>query len=158
MEENNLSLKEIKTLKKLLKKLSGLPNIPQELFVPVMGKNVPVTIELVIICGNKILLTPRNDAYYKGWHFPGSFLCPGETFKDACKRTALKETNLKIQKSELISVINVPESKRFHYASLIFICSTRGEPSEGEWFTKCPKNIIPQHKKIWLISNRYLKK
>ncbi len=158
MKSSGLTVKEIKTLEKLLKKLPALPNIPQELFILVMGKNVPVTIELIIVRGNKILLTPRNDAYYKGWHFPGSFLCPGEIFKDACERTALKETNLKIQKSELISVINVPEGKRFHYASLIFLCSTRGEPSEGEWFAKCPKNIIPQHKKIWLISKRYLKK
>ncbi len=158
MKRSSLTFKEIKILERLLKKLPALPNIPQELFISIMGKNVPVTIELIILRGNKILLTPRNDAYYKGWHFPGSFLCPGETFEKACERTALKELNLKIRKSELISTINVLEGKRFHYASLVFLCSARGEPAEGEWFAKCPKNIISQHKKIWLIAKCYFKK
>lgn len=43
-QKNNLNLKEIKLLKKLLRKTPALPNIPEELFVPLMRKNVPVVV------------------------------------------------------------------------------------------------------------------
>ena len=148
---------EIRALARLLKKVPAVPNIPKELFLLIMQKNVPVTIDLAIERGKKILLTRRNDAYFKGWHFPGSFMSPGETIKQAQKRTALLETGLKIQKSHLLGVSNFIRGKRFHFVSFFFLCRVTGAPKDGAWFLKCPRNIIPEHKQLWRKAALYFR-
>ncbi len=159
MKQKNLTTKEIKIFKKLLEKLPSLPNIPQELFVPIMSKNVPAFVDLAIIRNRKVLLTYRKDRYYIGWHFPGGLIRPGETFERTASRILLREVGLRQGKIEMINAFNTPRDKRFHWLSVFFICRFAvGEPIDGEWFSKCPHDIISAHRKLWSTIKPYLNK
>lgn len=155
--KGRLNKRELQTLARLLKKMPGVPHIPKELFLSVMRKNVPVTIELAIVRGKRIMLAYRHDPYFTGWHFPGSFMIPRETFVEAVRRTAFGELGLKIQASRLIKISNASTNKRFHFVSLFFLCSTSGKPKNGKWFSTCPTNIIPEHKTLWRWTQSYLR-
>ncbi|OHA08325.1 MAG: hypothetical protein A3B37_03640 [Candidatus Sungbacteria bacterium RIFCSPLOWO2_01_FULL_59_16] len=156
--KNGLTRLEVTTLVRLLGKMPPLPNIPRELFILIMQKNVPVTIELAIMRAGKLLLTHRRDAYFKGWHFPGRFMGPGETIADAVRRTALREIGLKIQRKTLLGVINCVRDRRFHFISFFFLCSVRGRPKDGAWFSKCPPDLIPEHKRLWKRATEHLRR
>lgn len=156
-KKGRLKKREIQTLARLLGKMPGVPHIPDELFVAVMGKNVPVTIELAIVRGNNIMLAYRRDPYFIGWHFPGSFMVPRETFAEGVRRTAFGELGLKIQTSRLVKITNAPASRRFHFVSLFFLCSTSGKPKNGKWFSACPTDMIPEHKALWRWTQSYLR-
>lgn len=146
-----LTKAEIKTLARLLKRLPQIPHIPEKIFIPFMSKNVPITIELAFIQRKKALLIYRDDKYYTGWHFPGSFMSPRETFLTACQRTARVEVGLKIKNSRLLSTRRVAlySSRRFKCVSICFSYPTLEIPRRGAWFAKMPKDIIPEHRKLW---------
>lgn len=158
MKTRDLNRAEIAILKKLLAKLKPVPRIPTELFLLLMSKNVPVTTELGLINNGRALLTYRSDPYYKGWHFPGRFMAPGETLEEACRNTASQEVGLKVKKVKLIATLNFEKNKRFHFISLFFLCHVSGKAKEGGWFAVCPRGIIPEHKKLWSILAPHLKK
>lgn len=158
MRTRDFNKAEIVILKKLLTKLRPVPQIPAELFILLMSKNVPVTTELALINDKKVLLTYRSDSYYKGWHFPGRYMAPGETFKEACSNTASQEAGLRVKKVKLIATLNLKKNKRFHCISLFFLCHASGKAKEGSWFAACPRNIIPEHKELWSIFAPHLKK
>lgn len=149
MEKGALSNLEIKTLEKLLKKVPALPRVPRELFIPLMSKNVPVAIELAPVSNGKVLLAYRNDAFYKGWHFPGSFMIPGETFEESCKRIISNEIGLRVKKISLMFIAVSPRNKRFPLAHILFRCDVSGTAKRGEWFSKMPKDIIASHVRFW---------
>ena len=150
--KKKLTDREIKVLGKLLKKVRPIPNIPRELFLPIMSKNVPATTELAIIRKGSLLLTYRDDDFYKGWHFPGSFMSPGDTFEKSCRRVAFDETGLRPKKCSLLSAAVYSRDKRFPCASLFFKCSVVGVSKHGRWFRAMPKDIIPSHKPLWKIA------
>ncbi len=156
-QKNNLSPKEVRLFKKLLRKTPALPNIPEEVFVPLMRKNVPAVVDLAIIRNHKVLLTHRKDYYYTGWHFPGSLIRPGETFERAASRILSEEVGLRYKKIKMLKVFNCPTDKRFHYLSLFFLCQVTGKPTNGTWFLQCPSDIIPEQKKLWSIIKPYFK-
>ena len=147
--KNGLTRPEVATLARLLGKMPPVPDIPPELFVSVMQKNVPVTIDLAIVRAGKLLLTYRRDAYFKGWHFPGSFMSPGETVAEAARRTALGETDLNIRNCRLLGVFNCVRNKRFHFVSFFLLCRANGAPADGTWFSKRPRGLIPEHERLW---------
>lgn len=149
--------KELRTLKRLLAKTPAIPHIPEELFIPIMRKNVPVTIDLAIARGKKILLTYRRDAYFTGWHFPGSFMAPGETAAEAVKRTARVEAGLNIRNAKLLGVTNCVHGRRFHFVSFFFLSTAADRPTDGKWFSKQPSDLIPGHKHLWRIATTWLR-
>lgn len=148
-----LTKMEIKTLARLLKRLPQIPDIPKKIFTPLMSKNVPVTTELALIQGKKVLLIYRDDKYFKGWHFPGSLMSPRETFLMTCQRIARVEVGLKIKNSKLLSArrVVIYSGRRFKCVSIFFSCATLKIARRGAWFAKMPKDIIPEHRKLWQI-------
>ena len=151
--QKHLTKAEIKTLAQLLKRLPSIPNIPENVFVSLMRKNVPVATELALIQNRKVLLIYRNDKYFKGWHFPGSYMSPRETFLTTCQRTARVEAGLKIKNSKTLSArrVIVYDSRRFKCVSIFFSCATLKTAKHGVWFAKMPQDIIPEHRKLWQI-------
>ncbi len=77
---STLTPTEIHLLLSLLEKMGAVHKSSWgEAFVPFMSKVVPAAVELVIVRNGKVLLTHRRDAYFRGWHFPGTYLGPRET-------------------------------------------------------------------------------
>lgn len=151
-----LSRKEIQVFKKLLKRVLPVPNVPRELFVLIMSKCVPATSDIAIVRNHKVLLY-YDDTFFMGWAFPGSYIQPGETLKQAARRVALKELGINVHRSKLIATnVNVGNT-RFQDVSLLSLCTTKGEPKQGRWFSRQPSNMVPVHKKLWSAVKPYLK-
>lgn len=70
----------------------------------------------------RVLLTWRKDDYWEGWHFPGTYIAPGETFEQALNRCALRELGMSVKPQGLIGVVNSPRSERFHDVTNLFLC------------------------------------
>ena len=83
--------------------VSALPPVHRgkygDLFVPYMSKVVPWAIELVIIRDDDeaVLLTHRDDAFFTGWHTPGTYYGPGETRQEAVARCASREIKVPVR-------------------------------------------------------------
>lgn len=149
---------EEKRLKKFLVELKPIPHLKPEFFETILPLVVTVAVELVIVKGGKILLTWRNDKFYRGWHFPGSIMGVNESFKDTCKRITKEELGVNFKSFKLIDIINNPLDKtnpRNHLVSLLMSCEIKGKSRTGQWFSKCPLDIIPVHKKFWPIIKDY---
>ena len=93
-----------------------------EVFVPLMEKLVPACVELVIIKDHKMLLTYRDDKYFKGWHFPGSYIGPKETLNQTAQRCAKEELGVEIEFSKCIGTLNKIDGPRFHDFSNLMLC------------------------------------
>jgi len=123
------------------------------IFVPLMSKMVPASIELVIVRGNKVLLTHRADDHFTGWHTPGAYLDPSDTWQSAATRCAKKELACEVKVDRyLTSFFNTKEeNRRFSDVSNLVLCHPVSEPSNGEWFTEMPKTLLAHHQKFWPI-------
>jgi len=151
-----LTLKEQKQLLILLKKIENPQlGLPQSVF-DALVKVVPfVSCELIIVNKEGILLTWREDKWWKGWHFPGGLMRYKESFEKRIQQTAFLELGIQIKKYEFLFPINYLNSPRNHGISLIYLCTTDMIPNDGRFFKKMPKDIIPEHKKLWnMIVNK----
>ena len=52
------------------------PNIPGPVWIPIMSRNVPAGVELVIVKGGKVLLTKREFCGQVAYHTPGTYIAP----------------------------------------------------------------------------------
>ena len=121
-------------------------------FVPLKKCGVHCAIELIIICEKKVLLTWRNDRYFKGWHTPGSYLDQGESWQDAATRCAWKEISARVHVIQDLKTFNNTDNSRFHDQTTLLLCSLAGDkPKMGQWFAECPPDLIYPHKKYWPI-------
>lgn len=157
---SKLSKKEWQAIDKLVKVIiPPAPKIPAALWQTIMSRTVPTSVELVLILNGKVLLTRRNDKYFKGVHFPGSYLQPGETFLKAARRCAKRELKIKITAVEQVGrVINHPIHNRFHDCSVLLRCKFKGEPIVGEWHVTKPKDLLKVQKEYWNEVRPLLKK
>jgi ADP-ribose pyrophosphatase YjhB (NUDIX family) len=107
--------------------------------------------EIIIQDKNKkFLLTWRNDKWWKGWHFPGGLLRVGETFEQRINKTAIRELGVKIKKTVFLKPINDGyKDSRGYGISLVFLCTPTQKPKVGKFFSKMPRDIIPEHKILW---------
>lgn len=153
LKKYRISTEEKRLFKRTLEKIPPAPHIPEDLFIPYLRKITPVTVELAVVRGDEVLLVHRSDEYYKGWHFPGGFIAPGESFEDACARVLLREVGLKLRTCEIIGVENFNKDPRFPFVSLFFLCRIRGKAleQEGAWFKRKPKELLSQHIKLWSL-------
>lgn len=105
----------------------------------------------------RLLLTWRNkDDFWEGWHFPGTYIAPGETFEEALSRCALRELGMSVKPQGLIGVVNHPRSKRFHDVSNLFLCDLANPDAWSHTLGNNPswmnpleiseKNLIPPHR------------
>lgn len=145
-----LTSKEQEQLIALLKKIKNPQlGLPQPVF-DALVKIVPfVSCELIIVNKKGILLTWREDKWWKGWHFPGGLIRYKESFEKRIQKTALSELGIRIKKYEFLFPINYLDSPRNHGISLIFLCMTDMIPNDGKFFKKMPQDIIREHKKLW---------
>ncbi|MFA6919226.1 MAG: NUDIX hydrolase [Patescibacteria group bacterium] len=145
-----LNKKEIERLSFLLKKIDS-PNkgLPQPVFDALVNIVPFVACELVIVSKEGILLTWRDDKWFKGWHFPGGLLRFRESFEDRIKKVADKELGIKLNKHKFLFTINYIKGSRGHCISFIFLCSTSMAPVDGKFFRKMPKDIIKEHRELW---------
>lgn len=152
--------KEIKQLTSLLKKIDNpQKGLPQEVFEALIKKIPFIGCELVIIRNanisiptsqtGEILLTWRDDKWWKGWHFPGGLLRYGESFKKRLTEVAKNELGVNFKSHKFLFPINYNQCPRGHGVSLVFLCETKTKPKAGRFFKKMPKNIIREHKELW---------
>ena len=115
------------------------------------------TVYLILIEGNKILLTRRyNTGYFDGsYSFPAGHLEKDETLKQAITREAKEETDVSLDSLDLklvhVMYRRIPNDERIDF--FFAIKKWQGKPKimepdkcdEASWFEfdNLPKNIIP---------------
>jgi 8-oxo-dGTP diphosphatase len=82
-----------------------------------------VGIGAIIVCSNKILLEKRKNEPGKGkWSIPGGIVELGEKAEQTVTREVMEETNLTVEKPELIDVVDnveLDENRRVKYHFVI---------------------------------------
>lgn len=88
-----------------------------------MYRNPALTVDVVVIDGNKILLVKRGQSPHQGeWALPGGFVEYGETSEAAAKREVREETGIAIELSAILGVYSDPDrDPRGHTASVVFV-------------------------------------
>jgi len=95
-----------------------------------------VGVGAIIICHGKILLQKRERAPDEGkWSIPGGLVELGESLKQAVIREVKEETGLKVEKPELIDVVEniIPDEKgkmKYHYIIVDFFVELANERFE----------------------------
>jgi len=151
-----LTLKEQKQLVTLLEKIENpQQGLPQSVF-DALVKIVPfISCELIIVNKKGILLTWREDKWWKGWHIPGGLLRYKESLDNRIKEVADKELGIKIKKYRFLFNMNYMEDSRGHSVSFVFLCSTDETPRDGQFFKKMPEDIIIEHIEMWNKLKKY---
>ncbi len=126
---------------------NGLPEAIFESFIHL----VPFVACELIVTDRKggILLTRRDDKYWRGWHIPGGLLRYGESFHKRLNATALRELGRRVVDFRFLMAHNHGVGARSHDVSLLFLCRLSGAPKDGEFFKTPPRDTITEHRKIW---------
>ena len=98
-----------------------------------MYRNPALSVDVMVIEGNKILLVRRGQPPHQGeWALPGGFVESGETVEAAAKREVQEETGIAIDLSAILGVYSDPErDPRGHTASVIFVGKMIGGQLQG---------------------------
>lgn len=126
-----------------------------------MGKLPKVSVDILIIKGNKILLDLLSDKWkHKGrkvYGVPGRDIRFGEKISDTVKRDIKEEFGCNVKKSRVICV-NENFALGSHYIGIGVVCNIDGEPKllmkkdweRWEWFKKdsIPSNLFPPAKHL----------
>lgn len=132
-------------------------------FDKLMCKIVPFSTELVVVENGKVLLTWREFEGTAGWHTPGSYVNPRESWQDTVSRIAKREIGADVTFECPLYTFNNHENPRFHDLTVLAQCRltstpekgqhdpSTGTPTQGEyaWFSEKPDNILPVHDKYW---------
>ena len=102
-----------------------------------------VTCGAIIKKGNKILLTKRNVAPYKGyWCMPGGHIKWGERTEEAIKREVKEETGFNFQPKFFRYYDEIMPKIKWHAVALFFVGKVTGsikidenEVKEFKWFS-----------------------
>ena len=149
--------------------------LPERIFEFISSNTPLVNVDLLIKNPKnpkEILLTWREDQFYKGWHIPGGIIRFKETAEFRVRkvaeielRTTLKTISGPIYISEKI---NTARCIRGHFVSLLYKCSIDGKlnpkleytkektpkPGEWKWFSEVPNDFLvqqSQYKKYFQI-------
>jgi colanic acid biosynthesis protein WcaH len=145
-----LNVKEVKRLSLLLSKIEcPHKGLPQAVFDSLINIVPFVACELVIMDKGGILLTWREDKFWRGWHIPGGLLRFKDSFDKRIKEVAKKELGVNIKKYKFLFPINYTDCSRGHAVSLVFLCQVDATPKDGKFFRKMPKDIIKEHQETW---------
>lgn len=106
-----------------------------------------VGVGAIVAQNNRVALVLRGAQPSKGeWSIPGGLVNVGETLKDASIREALEETNLEVEPTRLVELVERifrDDSGRvqYHYVLADFLCSVRGgrliagsDALDAKWF------------------------
>jgi 8-oxo-dGTP diphosphatase len=122
-------------------------------------KRIAVTVDGVLIDGEKILLIRRGNDPFKGfWALPGGFVEYGETTEHAVVREVEEETGLRCEIERLVGVYSAPDrDPRGHTVSIAYVMSVRkgkmkaGDDAAGaQWhnLAELPEEIAFDHSDI----------
>ena len=155
-----LTPKELKQFSSLVKKIDKPhEGLPQPVFDALLEIVPFVACELIVANKEKgLLLTWRNDKWFRGWHFPGGLLRFRESFEERIQAVAWKELGVNISKFKLLYPKDCSQGARGHCVSLVFECETAMTPKKGKFFKKMPKNIVEAHKEFWSKAEYLIKK
>ena len=141
--------------------------IPDPAYRP-MHKLVPwPAVEVLIHDENGRFVLIYRDDEFKGWHIPGGYMKPNESYQTACNRHVRKERIAEAVADLKLIATHVWLAGEHPYSypiSLIIACKAVGEIVERvglQWFEETPKDIINQqhrdflsHFKTWFGANR----
>jgi len=145
------------------KTLKGNPGRWGAAFSPLMSKMVPFSTELVVVKDGQVLLTWREFEGTAGWHTPGSYVNPRETWQDTVSRIAKREIGCDVIFTRTLHTFSNPQNPRFHDITVLAQCEilgnplkslydpNAGDPVQGQfaWFSQKPRDILPVHNKYW---------
>lgn len=96
-------------------------------------RNPKLTVDGVVVRGNKILLIKRKNKPFKGkWALPGGFVEYGETVEEAVAREAAEETGLDTEIKQIVGVYSDPDrDPRGHTISIAYLLSVKGGTPKG---------------------------
>lgn len=125
--------------------------------------NRGISVDVVIVRGDKILLGKRGAEPFKGyWAIFGGFVEWDETVEEALARETKEESNLTITSHELIGVYSKPSRHPRQVITVAFAVKVEGTPRAGDdivevkWY---PLNNLPKFGFDHLdIVNDYLNK
>lgn len=142
----------------VLKRIQPVPNLPGEaVFLELMSKCVPCGLDLALVHKGKVLLTYRDDRFWTGRHFPGSYRAPRVDLTQDCQRAASKELgDIRITKATILRLWDQPENHRFHAVGMLVLCEFEGDQIVGQWFYKMPQDLIALHYPLWEAIRPYL--
>lgn len=153
--------KEARQLTELLYKMK-FP-VPEEVFCALCENLIMCSTELAVLRrgerGLEILLTYRNDRYFKGWHITGTILLPGDTFESGANRVIKTEVKQKVTTPEFIDHFMAHkgtgdhEYMRGQVFAHLFKCFLKEEyKGKGTFFPldQIPEDTLPAH--MYLIS------
>ncbi|MDD5110210.1 MAG: NUDIX hydrolase [Patescibacteria group bacterium] len=125
-------------------------DLPESIFEALILVVPFLACELVVVDRHgRILLTWRDDKYWRGWHFPGGLLRYGETFLHRIRYVARHELGVGVTRARFMSVLNYPGAGRGHGVSLVWRCTVERTPKKGKFFARMPKDIIWEHQRVW---------
>ena len=123
-----------------------------------MGKVVPSSQELILVRDKQVYLTYREDAQWKGWHFPGVNIKPRESLMETAQRIADSEIpGIQITNVELIQTVSATHNPRFHNIILVVKADYKGEPTKGKWFSEFPSDFLEVQRVYIPVLLPYLK-
>ncbi len=146
-----LTKRDLNSFRKIVKKIKNpKKGLEQGVFDEVVKIATMTALEIIILNSKKeVLLTWREDNFWKGWHFPGGLLRYREKFEDRLKITVKRELGVSLISTKFLFPMNYLNGARGHDVSLSFLCRIKETPKDGKFFAKMPKNIIPEHRLLW---------
>jgi ADP-ribose pyrophosphatase YjhB (NUDIX family) len=144
---------EVRELARLLRKVSaeglGVPHFPKEAFVALKGVVSQIAVELLVTRdGRDVLLTPRHDKHWDGWHLPGGFVGVDESLERACARIGARELGVNVRMRRLVGHYAWTDHPYASAVSLLCACELDGPPHDGEFFHELPASLIAQQRAL----------
>lgn len=125
----------------------GMPRLPFPVLAALKGV-APLPVAELCVAGPEggVLLTWRDDDYWRGWHFPGGLIAPGESLAAACDRIAARELAAGFA---LEGVAGVECWPAHPWADIVAIlCRGRLDraPADGRFFATPPDDLLAEQR------------
>jgi ADP-ribose pyrophosphatase YjhB (NUDIX family) len=125
-------------------------------FTEIYSKVPRLTVEVLVVIGNGIILSKRQEASWQGmWHIPGGTVLYQESVAEAVKRLAQEELGLEVSVGELLGYIEYPSEQQqrgFGWSvGLAFKCEaeTQFVPSEQhQIFSELPVTMLEEQRPV----------
>jgi len=125
----------------------GIPHLPAPILAALRDLAPIVVVELCIVdAQGAVLLTWRDDEHWRGWHFPGGFMGPGESVAEACARVAQRELGAAFVLGGVVGVESWPSHPFASPVALLCRGTLDGPPSDGRFFAEVPADLIVEQR------------
>lgn len=110
----------------------------------------PTAAGIMFWCGNKLLLTLRNDPGYESWGIPGGGIESGETPEDAARRETLEETQYIVAPAPL-EYVHTHQYRTTYFVTFrrevpeMFTPILNDEHTAFRWVTRLEASRMPLH-------------